>query len=103
MAAIMPYSVKREAAVESTASGLYQWIKFRVFGLTLEHLERQGLDGDTMPPAALQDQIAGAIAVAMLSNGTALNQRERAALIDDVMNEIVGLGPLQPFLADPDV
>ena len=86
-----------------SAGERYQWIKFRVFDLTLEHLERQGLDGDTMPPAALQDQIARAISVALQGQDSPLNQRERAALIDDVVNEIVGLGPLQPFLDDPEV
>jgi pilus assembly protein CpaF len=81
----------------------YQWIKFRVFDLTLEYLEHQGLDGDTMPPAALHDQIARAIAIALLGSDSPLNQRERAVLIDDVMNEIVGMGPLQPLLDDPQV
>ena len=104
MNSFMPYAFKSETeAAETAASDRYQWIKFRVFDLTLEHLERQGLDGDTMPVAALQDQIGGAISVALLDNGAALNQRERVALIDDVLNEIVGLGPLQPFLEDADV
>ena len=89
--------------LHESASERYQWIKFRVFDLTLEHLERQGLDGDTMPPAALQDQIARAISVALQGQDSPLNQRERAALIDDVVNEIVGLGPLQPFLDDPEI
>src|ERR1700753_3267605 len=102
MSAVAPFAVRTKAA-ESGAADRYQWIKFRVFDLTLEHLERQGLDGDTMPVAALQDQIGGAISVGLLDNGAALNQRERVALIDDVMNEIVGLGPLQPFLEDSDV
>jgi pilus assembly protein CpaF len=99
-----PYALKAEIeTADLTVSDRYQWIKFRVFDLTLEYLERQGLDGDTIPPAALQDHIASAISVAVHGNGTALNQRERATLIDDVMNEIVGLGPLQPFLDDSDV
>jgi pilus assembly protein CpaF len=104
MSSFAPYAIKHEAEAGDTfSSDRYQFIKFRVFDLTLEHLERQGLDADTVPHAALQDQIAGAIAVAMNGQGAALNQRERAALIDDVMNEIVGLGPLQPFLEDPDI
>lgn len=104
MNSFAPYALKSEAeTVELAVSDRYQWIKFRVFDLTLEHLEQQGLDGDTVPPAALQDHIAGAISVALQGNGTALNQRERAILIDDVMNEIVGLGPLQPFLDDSSI
>ena len=104
MNSFTPYALKNETeTVDLAVSDRYQWIKFRVFDLTLEHLEQQGLDGDTVPPAALQDHIAGAISVALQGNGTALNQRERAVLIDDVMNEIVGLGPLQPFLDDSSI
>ncbi len=104
MSAIAPYSIRHEAAeVDAADAERYQGIKFRVFDLTLEHLEREGLEGDTMPRAILQDQIASIIAHTLSSSGDALNQRERAALIDDVMNEIVGLGPLQPFLQDHDV
>jgi pilus assembly protein CpaF len=105
MKALAPFALHSEAeTAERSDSDRYQWIKFRVFDLTLEHLERQGLDADTMPISALQDQVASAISVAQLgSSGTSLNQRERAALIDDVINEIVGFGPLQPFLEDPDV
>jgi len=104
MNAIAPFPFKQEAqAVPLSASDHYQWTKFRVFDLTLEQLERQGLDADTIPPAALQDQIAAAISVAVQGQGAAFNQRERAALIDDVRNEITGLGPLQPFLDDPQI
>lgn len=104
MNTLAPYALKHEAGTSDlTKSDSYQWIKFRVFDLTLEHLERQGLDADTIPPATLQDQIASAISLAVVGQGAAFNQRERAALIDDVMNEITGFGPLQPFLEDPDV
>ncbi|MGN6148892.1 MAG: CpaF family protein, partial [Rhizomicrobium sp.] len=77
--------------------------KFRIFDLTLEHLEQQGLHADTIPIAALQSHIAAAIGLVVSGQGAAFNQRERAALLDDVMNEIKGLGPLQPFLEDPDI
>ena len=80
MSAIDIYPFRQQAVSPPlSASDNYQWIKFRVFDLTLEHLERQGLDADTMPLAALQDQVAGAISVAQLGSGAGLNQREREA------------------------
>jgi pilus assembly protein CpaF len=104
MKTLAPFAIRNETeTADRSGSDRYQWIKFRVFDLTLEHLDRQGLDADTMPLAALQDQVASATSVAQLGSGAGLNQRERAALIDDVIIEIVGLGPLQPFLEDPDV
>ncbi|HTT96774.1 MAG TPA: CpaF family protein [Rhizomicrobium sp.] len=104
MSAISVFPFRQEVATPpQSASDTYQWTKFRVFDLTLEQLERQGLDADTIPASALQDQIATAIALALQGQSGAFNQRERAALIDDVRNEITGLGPIQPFLDDPEV
>jgi pilus assembly protein CpaF len=103
MTAIAPYALKQETIEDTLTSDRYQWIKFRVFDLALEHLEHEGLDSDTMPPAALQDRIAGAISIVLQGGGMALNQRERTTLIDDVMHEISGFGPLEPLLADPNI
>lgn len=103
MNTIAPYALKRESESGAPEADRYQWIKFRVFDLTLEYLERHSLDSENMPVAELQDQIASAIGVTLLGSGIPLNQRERAALIDDVLNEIQGFGPLQPLLSDPSV
>ena len=84
-------------------SDRYQHIKFRVFELTLEYLEQQGVQGENMSRAALQDEIARAVSVVPMSQGLSLNLRERAQLIEDVQDEIVGLGPLQPLLNDTTV
>jgi pilus assembly protein CpaF len=104
MSAITAFPFRQEAAPPPhSATDTYQWTKFRVFDLTLEQLERQGLDADTIPASALQDQIATAIALVLKGQSGGFNQRERAALIDDVRNEITGLGPIQPYLDDPEV
>src|SRR6202000_1192772 len=64
MSAISVFPFRQEVATPpNSASDNYQWTKFRVFDLTLEQLERQGLDADTIPASALQDQIAAAITV----------------------------------------
>ena len=55
MSALMPYAFKQEAeAGDLTSTDSYQWIKFRVFDLTLEHLERQGLDAERWRPERLR-------------------------------------------------
>ncbi|HEY4345573.1 MAG TPA: CpaF family protein [Parvibaculum sp.] len=99
-----PYMrVSPSAVSEIGVSDRYQQIKFRVFDLTLEYLEQQGVQGESIPRAVLQDEIARAISVVLMSRGLALNLRERAQLIDDVQNEIVGFGPLEPLLNDATV
>jgi len=99
-----PY-VRASVAASSDigVSDRYQQIKFRVFDLTLEYLEQQGVQGEAIPRAVLQDEIARAISVVLMSRGLALNLKERAQLIEDVQNEIVGFGPLEPLLNDPEI
>lgn len=104
MKTLQPYMLGAgETASEIGVSDRYQEIKFRVFDLTLEYLDQQGVEGENIPATALQDEIARAIAVVLMSRGIALNMRERAQLIEDVQNEIVGFGPLEPLLRDPTV
>jgi pilus assembly protein CpaF len=104
MRIMQPYMLSGRSTVSDIGiSDSYQEMKFRVFDLTLEYLDQQDVEGETMPLAALQDEIARAISVVLLSRGVALNMRERAQLIEDVQNEIVGFGPLEPLLKDPTV
>lgn len=104
MRIMQPYMLSgRNTVSDIGVSDSYQEMKFRVFDLTLEYLDQQDVEGETMPLAALQDEIARAISVVLLSRGIALNMRERAQLIEDVQNEIVGFGPLEPLLKDPTV
>ncbi len=104
MKSTQPYMLAAKPPVSDIGvSDSYQENKFRVFDLTLEYLDQQGVEGEAMPVAALQDEIARAIAVVLMSRGIALNMRERAQLIEDVQNEIVGFGPLEPLLKDPSV
>jgi pilus assembly protein CpaF len=104
MKTMQPYMLGAgDTASDIGVSDRYQEIKFRVFDLTLEYLDQQGVEGESIPVTALQDEIARAIAVVLMSRGIALNMRERAQLIEDVQNEIVGFGPLEPLLRDPAV
>ncbi|MBV9848576.1 MAG: CpaF family protein [Armatimonadetes bacterium] len=56
-----------------------------------------------LPREALAAQVQG-LAVAMLAeDGVTLDGRWRGALVEAVVSEIAGLGPLDALLADPDV
>lgn len=103
MSAIAPYELVSNDDKRALTDETFQWMKFRAFDLLLQYFEHHGLDGDTIPTAALQDQIAAIIASVALDCGIALNQRERAGFIDEIVNEVRGFGPLQPLLMDPDI
>jgi pilus assembly protein CpaF len=103
MSVLLPYAAAASNGDDIQTSDQYQEMKFRVFEVTLEYLDRRGVTGDTIQHAALLDEIARAISIVLGSRGLALNTPERSQLILDVVNEITGFGPLQPLLDDPTV
>jgi len=90
-------------STDIATTDLYQDIKFQTFQLTLDYLEQKHLRAEDMALDALQAEISQAIGVALLGEGVALNSAERGRLIEDVRNEIRGLGPLEPLLSDPSI
>src|SRR5262249_14434992 len=51
----------------------------------------------------LSKQIRDLAASVVAAEGLVLTQSLRLALVDAVISEILGLGPLEPLLADPDI
>ncbi len=81
-------------------SNFYQQAKFRLFDAVLERLELRGLSAEHISRAQLQQEITAAVGTVMTGESGALNSSERLSLAKDVQDEIVGLGPLEPLLAD---
>jgi pilus assembly protein CpaF len=57
----------------------------------------------TMTHAALTPELGKLIEQILQQEPVPLNQRERAQLIQEMVHEVLGLGPLEPLLADPTV
>ncbi len=57
----------------------------------------------TMTHAALTPELGKLIEQILQQESAPLNQRERAQLIQEMVHEVLGLGPLEPLLADPTV
>jgi len=54
-------------------------------------------------PERLRVQVEEMIGLVIAEERVAVTRAERAALVMDLLNEIVGLGPIEPLLNDPDV
>jgi pilus assembly protein CpaF len=91
------------SVVDLSTTDLYQTIKFLAFDLVLEQLEVKGIAADTVTEAALREEISAALSLVSAKEGVAFNAAERQVLIQDVHNEIAGLGPIEPLLRDPTV
>jgi pilus assembly protein CpaF len=64
------------------------------------------LEGDLLSasnPERLRNQVEEMISGVIQEERVAMSRAERASLAMDLLNEIVGLGPLEPLLNDPEV
>ena len=58
---------------------------------------------EQMPREQIRTEISEIIAEILLQRHEPLNRSERTALIDDVLDELLGLGPLEPLLQDDSI
>ena len=95
--------LKRQMAEKSRGDALpYAQLRERIQQRLLREFE-----GDAAALAGDQDklrlQVEEMIGSVIAEEHVAVTRAERASLVMDLLNEIVGLGPIEPLLNDPDV
>jgi pilus assembly protein CpaF len=58
---------------------------------------------ETMSRAQIEAEVGDIVAEELAKQNHALNQAERKQLVSDVLDELLGLGPLEPLLKDPTI
>ena len=76
----------------------YDELKDRLHQRVIEVLDLNAVGA--MSQQALTEQLTKLIDQLLQQEAIPLNQRERAQITQDVIHEVVGLGPLEPLLAD---
>jgi pilus assembly protein CpaF len=76
----------------------YQTLKERLHQQVVELLDLNAMA--TMSTDAVTTQLTKLIEQLVQQESVPLNQRERAQLTQDIIHEVMGLGPLEPLLAD---
>jgi pilus assembly protein CpaF len=76
-------------------------LKVELHQRLLDLINLQALE--QMPRAQLQSEIGEIIQEQLALQNHALNLGERKRLIDDILDELLGLGPLEPLLKDPTI
>jgi len=101
----VPTPAKREAAGSETATQAsahaYQQMKSRVHQLLLAKLDLEALEG--MAPQRLRDELSSMVERLLSDENIIVNAAERRGLVRDIQHEMLGLGPLEPLLADPTI
>jgi pilus assembly protein CpaF len=58
---------------------------------------------ETMSRAQIEAEVGDIVSEELAKQNHALNQAERQQLVSDVLDELLGLGPLEPLLKDPTI
>jgi pilus assembly protein CpaF len=79
----------------------YQELKDRLHQHVIELLDLNAISA--MSQEAITAQLTKLIEQLLQQESVPLNQRERAQITQDILHEVLGLGPLEPLLADQTV
>ena len=83
------------------SSSSYRSLRAQLHRQILETVDLVQLD--TLSAERVHERLTNLIEQAMTGAGVALNSAERRQIVVDVIDEITGLGPLEPLLSDATV
>jgi len=92
-----------EATYESKTehSNFYHEVKRKIHGRLVEEANLAALD--TLAPDEIRAEIENVVEYYLKDEKALLNEDERKHIIDEILDELTGLGPLEPFFKDPTV
>ena len=76
-------------------------LKVRVHRQLIERINLSVLD--KLPRERIEAEVSQVVVDLLEADGEALNKAERSQLIEDVLDELLGLGPLEPLLQDESI
>jgi len=86
---------------QSESQAYYESLKGKVHNRVIELLDLKV--ANSMTPEQLGGELGHLVAQILQDEKVALNQRERGQLVQDILHEVTGLGPLEPLLKDPTI
>jgi len=82
-------------------SNFYHEVKRKIHGRLVEEANLAALD--TLAPDEIRAEIENVVEYYLQDEKALLNEDERKHIIDEILDELTGLGPLEPFFKDPTV
>ena len=96
-----PLPTKALAATGGGSGYEFTDLKVRLHQRLLEMLNLGAID--KVPLDELQREVGAIVRELLLEDGIALNAKEYSRLVEEILDEVLGLGPLEPLLKDPTV
>jgi len=79
----------------------YQALKTTIHRKLLDRLDLEVMS--SLPPERLREEIRALVERLLAEQAIAINATERKQIVQDVEDEVMGLGPLEPLLADSSI
>ena len=86
---------------QKQGSGAYQDVKIKIHNQLIEDLDLSKLED--LEPEKLRSELRSVIAPMLTSSELPLNRIERERLVQELLDEVTGFGPLEQLLADPTI
>jgi pilus assembly protein CpaF len=77
-------------------------LKSKVHRLLVENMRSQNLD-ETSSPEAIKDAIRQGLEQVLSENKSLMGRAERDRMVEELYHDMLGLGPLEPLLADDSI
>jgi len=88
-------------APDPRANKAYQTLKMRIHQLLLSRIDLEAMEN--LAPEQLRDELRLMVERLLAEENVVINTNERRDLVRDIQYEMLGLGPIEPLLADPTV
>ena len=100
--ALQGFALRTEpASAGATGRNAYVQLKNELYRRLLERIDLDALR--SLEPARLREELRQLIELLVAESGLPFNGRERLQVAVDIEHEVMGLGPLEPLLADASV
>ncbi|NMG43077.1 CpaF family protein [Aromatoleum toluvorans] len=86
---------------DATTGRAYQALKLRIHQLLLSRIDLEAMEN--LSPEQLRDELRLMVERLLSEENIVVNANERRDLVRDIQYEMLGLGPIEPLLADPTV
>ncbi len=96
-----PAAVYRETAAQDDDLMARLDLKSRLHDVLLDRLNLAAID--KVNREDLRREVSGLVSQVLIDEGSAMRAEEFKQLVDEVLDEVLGLGPLEPLLADPTI
>jgi len=94
-------ALRPQASPDGGSSKAYQELKMRIHQLVLSRIDLEAMEN--LAPERLREELRLMVERLLAEGSVVVNTNERRDLVRDIQYEMLGLGPIEPLLADPTV